>query len=187
VAPDRLIAVCLTSQKMALDSKTKIVLFALQLAASYFICVDGYRPRALALKSTFIKQNSGLTARDNSQHKLPCRNCKSHEPFDGPFHNTCNVLSIRGGSYDNYNEDYGYNDEPSKGYSDDYRYNNDYRQETSYGGRNDRYEDDSPPRRGDGYYDDEGRYYEDYDDRGNGRSVSVAFSFTLAFAILVFH
>lgn len=63
------------------------------------------------------------------------------------------------------NDGYGYDDRDSRGAS--------YGSSPSYssgGGRDDRYYEDDYGRRGSGYYDDEGRYHEDYDDRGGQRS-----------------
>lgn len=155
------------------------LLFAVQVVASFFIGVDGYRPRSLVVKSTFIKNKSYQVTGYSNHDVLSRSHCKSSAlTKESQCHNECNSISIRGGAYEDYNDGYGYNDD--RGYNDDYRYN-DYGQDKAYGGQNDRYEDDYyPERRGDGYYDDEGRYYED--GRGAGRSVS----FTLVLIIVHF-
>ena len=136
-------------------------LLAVQLAAA-ILCSKpayGYRTRSLVLNSAFIKQNSKECLTKSSVH------CKLLDDIDL---RESRIFKIRGGGgggggYEDYNDGYNYNN--------DNRYN-DYERQKPYS--NTQYEDDYYPRKssGDGYYDDEGRYYEDYDDRGGGRSVS---------------
>lgn len=136
---------------------TLLMLFAIQFATLSTIPTFAYRPRSFHVKSTFIHDTSKQLAINAS--------CKHTN------HQICNILTIRGGAYEDYNEGYGYDD--GKGYKDDYNYN-DYEQEKRpYGTQgSQRYDEDYYPNRSDGYYDDEGRYYEDFDDRDGGRSVS---------------
>ena len=145
-----------------------LLLWVVQLAAAIWSKpANGYRTRSLILNSAFIKQNSKLRLTESSAQ------CQLLEDID---HRESRIYKIRGGggggAYDDYNNGYNYNDEMV--YNDDYR-SNDYEREKSYSNTPNRYEDDYHPRKssGDGYYDDEGRYFEDYDDRGGVRSVSV--------------
>ena len=154
---------------MTSSSMIVLMLFAVQFAVFCFLGVESYKPRSLAVKSPFIQRNRKHIGSGKVQHCAPspthCRSSSFRDAYSS-------ILSIRGGSYEDYNDGYGYNDD--KGYNDDYRHN-DYGQGDSYGRQSDRYQDDYYPQqgRGDGYYDDEGRYHEDYDDRGAGRSVST--------------
>jgi len=133
-------------------------LLAVQLAAA-ILCSKpayGYRTRSLVLNSAFIKQKSKECLTKSSVH------CKLLDDIDL---RESRIFKIRGGGegggYEDYNDGYNYNN--------DNRYN-DYERQKPYS--NTQCEDDYYPRKssGDGYYDDEGRYYEDYDDRGGGRS-----------------
>eukprot|EP01082_Thalassiosira_pseudonana_P004759 g4196.t1 g4196 contig15:541213-542237(-) len=118
----------------------------------------------LLVKSAFIKDSSKQTFLSS-----PSSSCNFLESFDDTINTQQNnVLEVRGGSsYDNYNDGYGDDNAPNN----DGEYNNDYYNQDGYvqpSGR-DGYDDDyfrGSNSGGSGYYDDEGRYREDYDDRG---------------------
>ena len=129
-----------------------LLVATIQLASFFITPISGHRSRSLVVKSVCInklKQSEANLAVLFSDYDL-----LSRDALAGESGTKLSLFGIRGGAYEDYNESYGYNDEEKA-------YNDDYYQSSK------RYEDDyyNTPRGADGYYDDEGRYYEDDRDR----------------------
>jgi len=156
------------------------------------ISVCGYQPRQLLVKSAFVRHKTKQIRTKGKIIPVVPPHLHRHQQSEvesTTYQRTCSVLKIRGGAfsaYDKHDEGYGYDangsfDDEMKDYENKYRSGyNEYDQPGSYGSQ-DRYGETFYSRQSEnGYYDDEGRYHEDYDDRrerGTVRYCRCFFSF----------